>query len=205
MYCLRTVAIIVLLTISGNAVGQSTDEPTSRLNAYQCGDLPKSLQVTVQVLDDTDRFLKFKSHFEKELRATGVKIGAKAPVVVTLDVKTFREFQGNDGGALIELRAGQENTDIGKDGTVRFRSNIWSNRSSSVLGGPKQSSRTRSLAQVRVTANVSRQADGNCLWQGEVLHNLGNMNEDKATEQIITILSENLGKTIRNKALAIFP
>lgn len=202
---LTNFAVIVLLTINGGALGQSADPPTSRLNAYECGTLPKPLRLSVQLLDNADRFLKFRDFFEKELRAAGAAITANAPIVITLDVRTVREFQRSSPGPLLELRAGQENTDIGKEGTVFFRGNVWSNTSSSVLGGPKRQSGQLSLNQLQVTANVNRRTDGRCLWKGEVFHNLSGENADNATLRILTLLAGNLGKTVRNRTMTIYP
>ncbi len=205
MHRLKSFAVIVMLTINCGALGQSADVPTSRLNAYECETLPKPMRMSVRVLDNAERFLKFKGHFEKELREGGAEIAAGAPVVLTLDIRTVREFQGKSPGALFELRAGQENTDIGRDGTIFFRGNVWSNRSNSLLGGPKRQFGQTSLNQLQVTANLNRRTDGRCLWQGEVLHNLNGENADNATLRIITILAGNLGKTVRNRALNIYP
>ncbi len=205
MHRLPVVAIILALTIHGEALGQSADPPTSRLNTYECESLPRPLRLSVQLLDDADRFLKFKDHFENELRAAGAEITTNAPAVLTLDVRTVREYQGESAGPLFELRAGQENTNIGQDGTVFFRGNVWSNRSNSVLGGPKRQSGQRSLNQLQVTVNINRNTDGRCLWQGEVLHNLDGENADIITLRTLTILAGNLGKTVRNRALTIYP
>lgn len=199
------VVLILALTINGGAVGQSPDGPTSRLNTYECEALPRPLRLSVQLLDNADRFLKFKDHFEKELRAAGAEITTNAPAILTFDVRTIREFQGESAGPLFQLRAGQENTNIGQDGTVFFRGNVWSNRSNSVLGGPKRQTGQNSLNQLQVTVNINRGTDGRCLWQGEVLHNLDGENADIITLRTLTILAGNLGKTVRNKALTIYP
>ena len=175
------------------------------MNAYECGSFPKPLSLSVQVLDNAERLLKFKGQFEKELRAAGAKIAANAPAIVTLDVRTVREFQGNRAGPLIELRAGQENSNIGQDGTVFFRGNVWSSKNSSVLGGPKRVYGQNSLNRLQVTANINRRNDGRCLWQGEILHNFDGDNADRVTLRIMNILATSLGTTVRNKALNIYP
>ena len=205
MHRLKFFAVIVALTLNGTAQGQSAGESTSRLNAYECGNLPDPLRISVQVLDNADRFLKYKDHFEKELRSAGAEIAANAPVVVTLDVRTVRESQRNSTGPLFELRAGQENDNIGQDGKVFFRGSVWSNRSDSVLGGPKRQSRQLSLNRLEVTANINRRTDGRCLWQGEVRHDLSGEESDAATLLILDVLARNMGKTIRNRALTIDP
>ena len=202
---LKFLVIILALTINGEALGQSADVPTSRINAYECGSLPKPPSLSVQVLDNAERFLKFKSLFEKELRAAGATIATDAPAIVTLDVQTVREFQENRAGPIAELRAGQENTNIGQDGTVFFRGNVWSSKNSSVLGGPKRLTGKNALNQLQVTANINRRNDGRCLWQGEVLHNLDGNNADRVTVRILQILATSLGTTIRNKTLNIYP
>jgi hypothetical protein len=205
MLRLKYAVVIFALTINGGALAQSADAPNSRLNAYECEALPKPLQVYVQVLDDADRFLKFKDHFEKALRSVGAEIAPKAPIVVTLDVRTVREFQAQSKDTFLQLRAGQENVDIGREGKVFFRGNVWSSKDSSVLGGPKRRVESHLLNQLQVTANVNRRANGHCVWQGEVRHDLSGEDDDNATFRVITILANNLGKTVRNKALVVFP
>ncbi len=202
MHRLKSVAVIAVLTINGGALGQSADVPTSRLNTYECDTLPQPLRMSVQVLENTERFLKFKGQFEKELRAGGAEIAADARVVLTLDVRTIREFQ-EISNTPFDLRIGKKNTNFGKPDTLR--GNIWSNRRNSLLGGPKRQSGQHALNQLQVTANLDRRSDGRCLWQGEVLHNLNGEKADNATLRIITILVGNLGKTVRNKALNIYP
>ena len=203
MHYVKSFAVIAVLTINGGALGQSADPPTSRLNAYECETLPKPLRLSVQVLDNAERFLKFKGQFEKELRAGGAEIATDARVVLTLDVRTIREFRDKSASTLFDLRIGKKNTNFGNVDSLR--GNIWSNRRSSLLGGPKRQSGQPALNQLQVTANLDRRSDGRCLWQGEVLHNLNGENADNATLQIITILAGNLGKTVRNKALNIYP
>jgi hypothetical protein len=206
MHRLKSFAVIVVLTVNGGALGQSADAPTSRLNAYECETLPKPLRLTVQVLDNAERFLKIKDQFEKALRTGGTAIAADAPAVLTLDIRTVREFREKSAGPLLELRAGQEKTeDIGREGTVFFRGSVWSNRGDSVLGGPKRRSGQLSLNQLQVTASLNRRNDGRCLWQGEILHNLAGDNADNITLQIMTILADTVGKTVRNKGLNIYP
>ena len=166
----KSIIAATILITSGMAFAQSADAPNSRLNAYECGTLPQPLSLSVQVLDNADRFLKFKAHFEKQLRARGATVADNAPVQVTLDVRTVREFGGSSASGLIQLRIGQENEELGRDGTVYFRGNVWSNRSTSVLGGPKQRSSGSTLNQLQVSASINRRDNGRCVWQGELLH-----------------------------------
>ncbi len=203
MHRLKSVAVIAVLTINGGALGQSADVPTSRLNTYECDTLPQPLRMSVQVLENTERFLKFKGKFEKELRAGGAEIATDARVVLTLDVRTVREFQEKSASTLFDLHIGKKTSNFGKVDTLR--GNIWSNRRNSLLGGPKRQSGQHALNQLQVIATLNRRTDGRCLWQGEVLHNLNGENADNATLRIITILAGNLGKTVRNKALNIYP
>ena len=106
---------------------------------------------------------------------------------------------------MIELCAGQENTNIGGEGTVFFRGNIWSSTSDSVLGGRKRDRRHLSLNRLQVTATVNSRKNGRCLWQGEVIHDLQGEDADPATARILPILAQSVGKAVRNQAIDIDP
>ena len=202
MYRFTVLAIFLMVAAPSSGFAQAAgDTGDSRMNAFACGSLPSPLKVDVQVLDNANRFVKFRQHFIAALRAGGGDAVRGAPAILTLDVRTEREFQKRAGGELLELRAGQENANIGDEGTVFFRGNIWSNSSDSVLGGRKRDLGRLSLNQLQVTATVNSRKDGHCLWQGEVRHNLHGEDADDATLRILPILVQSIGKTVRNKAI----
>jgi hypothetical protein len=176
-----------------------SDPVTSRMNAFACGTLPSPLRVDVQMLDNAERYVRFRKQFVEALRARGGAAVEGAETILTLDVRTEREFQRRSGGELLELRAGQENKDIGAEGDVFFRGNIWSSTSDSVLGGRKRDLGRLSLNQLQVTATVNDRANGRCLWQGEILHNLQGEDPDAAAARILPILAGAIGKTVRNQ------
>lgn len=178
-----------------------SDSGGSRINAFACGTLPSPLKVDVQILDNAASFVRYRKLFVDALRKAGGDAVDGAETILTLDVRTEREFQRRSGGELLELRAGQENTEIGAEGDVFFRGNIWSNSSDSVLGGRKRDLGRLSLNQLQVTASVNNRKDGRCLWKGEVLHNLQGENADAAAQRIMPILAEAVGKTMRNQPI----
>lgn len=204
MHRIAVLAIFLMLGAPPPVLAQAAGDPVaSRMNAFACGALPSPLRVDVQVLDNAARFVRFRKRFIEALRATGGDAVKGVDAILTLDVRTEREFQRREGGELLELRAGQENTNIGDEGTVFFRGNIWSNSSDSVLGGRKRDLGRLSLNQLQVTATVNDRKNGRCLWQGEVLHNLDGEDPDAATVRILPILAQSIGKTARNQAIDI--
>ncbi|MBT5048995.1 MAG: hypothetical protein HOM58_10880 [Rhodospirillaceae bacterium] len=202
MYRIAALAIFLTFSIPLAVLGQkANDTISSRMNAFACGTLPSPLTVDVQVLDNAKRFVQFRTRFIEALRASGSDAVRGAAAILTLDMRTEREFQRREGGELLELRAGQENTNIGAEGDVFFRGNIWSNSADSVLGGRKRDLGRLSLNQLRVTATVNDRKNGRCLWQGEVIHNLNGEHPDAATVRILPILAQSIGKTARNQAI----
>ncbi len=200
MYRIAVFAFLLTLGAALPVVAQEAGEPVaSRMNAFACGTLPSPLKVDVQVLDNAASYLRFQERFVEALRAAGGDSVDGAAIILTLDVQTEREFQRREGGELMELRAGQENTDIGQEGDVFFRGNIWSSTSDSVLGGRKRDLGRLALNQLRVSATANRRDDGRCLWQGEVLHHLNGEDADVAAIRIMPILAEAMGKTVRNR------
>ena len=197
--------LLVLCAPSFVAAPAAGGAATRRLPAITCGVLPSPVKVDVQVLDNDERHLKFRDRFIAALRANGGDAVNGADAILTLEVRTEREFQRRAGGELIELRAGQENTNIGGEGTVFFRGNIWSSTSDSVLGGRKRDRRHLSLNRLQVTATVNSRKTGRCLWQGEVINDLEREDADPATARILPILAQSVGKAVRNQAIDIDP
>lgn len=200
MYRTAVLSLILIIAAPIPVMAQAAGNPgESRINAFACGALPAPLRVDVQVLDNAARYLTFRKRFIEALRAMGGSAVDGAADILTLDVRTEREFQRRAGGELLELRAGQENKNIGDEGDVFFRGNIWSNSSDSVLGGRKRDLGRLSLNQLQVTATINSRKDGRCLWQGEVIHNLDGEDPDAATHRILPVLARAIGKTMRNQ------
>jgi hypothetical protein len=181
------------------------DEPVrTRLNTLACEDLPVPLKLDVEIMDNAERFLRFKDRFVGKLRAGGAEVVRGAPLTLMLDVQILREFDQAEGGELLEFRAGQESgEDIGREGNIFLRGNVWSNRSDSVLGGRKRDPGTLALNRLHVTATINSRVDGRCLWQGEVRHDLEDGDPDDAAEKIMPFLAAAVGKTVRNRPIDI--
>jgi len=184
--------------------GTTEDPPRTVLSALACGKLPVPLRVDVEIMDNAERFLRFKDRFVRRLEAGGARVVAGAPQTLMLDVQTLREFDQAEGGELLEFRAGQESGEnIGHEGNIFLRGNVWSNRSDSVLGGRKRDPGTLALNRVVVTATINSRVDGRCLWQGEVRHDLEDEDADEATGKIMPHLAAAVGKTVRNRRIEL--
>jgi len=109
---------LVALALIGIQPGQAqqSDDPSadSRLNAFACEMLPTPLRVDVQILDNAERHVRFRDTFVARLRKAGVEVASNAPLILTLEVRKVVEFERREGGEFFELRAGQENENIGR-------------------------------------------------------------------------------------------
>lgn len=197
------VAVLLLGAHPGQAQQAESAATDGRLNAFACEALPSPLRVSVEVMDNTEQYLRLRDSFVARLRSAGVEIADGAPLILLLDVRKLVEFEQQPGGELFELRAGQEDEDIGREGELFMRGNVWSNRSDSVLGGRKRDPGQLATDQIEVSASINRRSDGRCLWRGEVRHNLDGDDTADAAERIVPILAGALGQTVRDRPLAI--
>jgi hypothetical protein len=188
--------IVVALLAAPAAMAQSENVDTGRLDAYACEELPSPLKLDVQIFDNAPRYLRLKEKFTARLNKRGIVMTADAPLVLTLDVRTEREFQPTEERGIGELR-------VGSGGGVSLRGKIWSNTNDSVLGGRKKSSQRRAVDQLRVTANLNRRDDGRCVWRGEILHALGGGDPDQAAFRFMPPLADAIGQSIRNKSVVM--
>ena len=194
---------LVLIGIQPGRAQEAADNVAPRLTAFACGVLPQPLRVDVQVMDNSEQQLRYRDTFVARLHKSGVEVASGAPLLLTLDVRKVVEFDRGEGGDLFELRAGPENEDIGREGDLFMRGNVWSNHGNSVLGGRKRGPGQLSTDQLQVTASVNRRDNGRCLWQGEVRYNLKGDDADEAAQRIMPILAGALGKTVRDKPVRI--
>lgn len=188
--------IAVALLAAPAAVAQSDNGDAGRLNTYACEKLPSPLKLDVQIFDNAPRYLRLKENFTARLNKRGIVMAADAPLVLTLDVGTEREFQPTDKRGIGELR-------VGSGGGVSLRGKIWSNTDDSVLGGRKKSSQRRAVDRLRVTASLNRRDDGRCVWQGEILYALGGGDPDQAAFRFMPPLADAIGQSIRNKLVVM--
>lgn len=203
--------LVVLFILVGLQPGHAqqnrpaADGGGARLNAFACEALPRPLRLDVQVMDNDERYLRYRDRFIARLKRDGIEVAENAALLLTLDVRKVVEFERREGGELFELRAGQENEDIGREGDLFMRGNVWSNRSDSVLGGRKRDPGQLSVDQLRATASVNRRDDGRCLWRGELRYNLDGKDPDEVARRLMPILAGALGKTVRNRPVSIAP
>jgi hypothetical protein len=199
------IAVAFILLGSHPGAAQETDRETAdgRLNAFACETLPSPLRLSVEVMDNTEQFLRLRDSFVERLKGAGVQVADGTPLVLMLDVRKLVEFEQQSGGQLFELRAGQEDEDIGRDGELFMRGNVWSNRSDSVLGGRKRDPGQLATDQVEVSASINSRSDGRCLWRGEVRHELNGDDTLDAAQRIVPFLAGALGQTVRDRPLEI--
>ena len=99
--------IFIALLAAPPAIAQSENGNPGRLDAYACEKLPSPLKIDVQILDDAPRYLRFRDKFAARMNENGIEVVAGAPLVLTLDVRTVREFQQSDKRHIGELHIGK--------------------------------------------------------------------------------------------------
>lgn len=189
--------VVVALVSAPPSIAQSEKGKTGRLDAYACEELPAPLRIDVQMLDDTPRYLRIREKFILQMRQNGTEVVAGAPLVLTIDVTTMREFSQSDKNHIGEVR-------VDTGGSISLRGKIWSNTEGSVLGGRKKSSDRLAVDQLKVTANLNWRDDGRCVWQGEFLHDLQGGDPDRAAVQFAPSLVDAIGRSIRDRTVTVF-
>jgi len=117
----RVIGFLLFILFTGtSAMAQSEQDDSGRFDAYTCEKLPSPLKIDVQVLDYTQRNLRLRDKFTARLNDDRIETATEAPFVLTHDIKTLREFAGQDSPALSKLH-------IGKGSGVSLRGKLWSN------------------------------------------------------------------------------
>jgi hypothetical protein len=191
---LRIALIFIAILASFPAAAQSETEEAGLLHAYACEKLVSPSKIDIQLLDDTPRNVQLKNKLKELLVEGGNEATAKAPLVLTLDIKTVRELPGQKKQRLTRLRFG---------GGVSVRGKIWSNSKDSLLGGRKKSSRPSAVDMLEMTVNINRRNDGRCIWQGQILYDLRGRDPERVAAQLIPILARAMGKTIKGKSIIL--
>ncbi len=204
------VALIVCvslgLAVSYGAVAQEAEGAQGLVESRLCGNIPANQPVEVLVLDNSDANLRIRESFAAALRRKGVVVGNGAPLTLTLDILPVREYQqGGGGGDLFELRVGQADREAGEQGDIDFRSNVWSSSRNSLVGGRTRGPSALSVNRVRVTALLNRRVGGECLWQGEAEHELGDREVEEVVGRLIAPLADTFGKAVAAHPLTLPP
>lgn len=174
---------------SGHAPAQ-TAQPASdgTLSAFACASLPANPRVAIEAQDDSAAFKRLKQAFVAELKARRVRIAATATLTASLYVESRRE-----SSARHTERTTHPVRPLSSPSRRAFV-DLWSNKRDSVIGGKRP--RSLSIDEIQVSILIHDRSNGQCVWQGEAVHAIGERDEIDIAEQLIEALAGHIGRSV---------
>ncbi len=174
-----------------------TDPPDAAgtMSALACTAMPAALRVAVEAQEDSAGFRRLKQVFIAGLRQRKAVIDAAARLRASLYVEAMREgtlpWAGREPHPVRNVNPASRSAFV----------DLWSNKRSSVFGGPRR--RTLSVDRIQVSILIHDSANGRCVWQGEAVHATGGREEIDIAEQLIAALSRHIGATVRARPVRL--
>jgi hypothetical protein len=199
------IVIALFATIPARAQGPAGSEDSAQgyLNAFACGTLPQPVRIHVEVMDNTDENLKLKDLLERRLRSNGVVLSEAATLVLSLEAAVSRQATRLKPGDMVDVRIGRDEPNLGQEGYARVHMNIWSTTRDSLLTGRRSTVEEEGFDLVRLRASLNSREDGRCLWQGEIVHELGGEAPYRFAPKLIPLLADSLGKAVSRKPVHV--
>lgn len=195
--------LVFLFALAPGAPALSADPPEGYLTAFVCEALAPPVQVTSQILDNTDENVRLHGLLIKRLARKGITAGPRAALTMSFDVQRVREAALRKPGDLIDVRVGEDEEVIGREGFAKIHMNIWSNAQDSVLGGRRDTVERRLVDRLRISLTINANTDGRCLWRGEVVQNLDGRDARRAADLMIPILADSVGTSVSQRPIDI--
>ena len=191
------VALALAVGLCWSAARAQTDPPESAgtLAAFACAPLPAAPRLAVEAQEDSPAFRHLKEVFVAGLRRQQATIGETARLRASLYVEAERE-----NNASLPARPAHPVREI-TPATRRAFFEIWSNRRDSILGGRRP--RSLSVDEVRVSILVHDSTNGQCIWQGEAIHPIGDRDEMDVAERLVTALIRHLGQSVKATSVTL--
>jgi len=181
--------------VGGTALAQSerASVETGVLNAVAYQPLPTGTAIAVRPLDNSDINLALQKMFENALRDKGYTVTKDATLVFSFD--TGGEIGAwSDAGrrSIIELQARG-----GRDGTEDAHAivNIFNSTRGGLLNEGRGGTSITTPSQVRVDATVEDRSNGQRLWHGWTIANLGYGDREALTRAMVPALADSLGRS----------
>jgi len=191
MYAARTMTRLRSILFAAGAFLALGSAPASSadavLNAFSYFPLPGSGEMEIEVLDDTVFNLRVAEDFERSL--AGRFDIAEGQGRLVLSFETVEQFTPVANSVVGEFSFDNA---LG----MSLRLNLWSTTGDSVL---KRRPGERSAGQFVIIAVLYDRKDEHRLWEAEATAPAGIRNRDDAVRNLVRIVAESVGETVRRQ------
>jgi hypothetical protein len=194
----RLILAAIVVAVAVPAAGQAPSGATGRVTAFACAPLPSPLRIVLEVSDGSPYADRLKRVLVRALAARDAIVTPGAPLRLSLYVGAVREPEIRKGRDLGRFSRGNSS-----DQRTQFRINLWSNQRDSVIGGRRDKVLASAVDELHVEITLDDRSDGQCVWQGEVVHRLEGGDELAAAERIIPLLIDRLGRSARAELIEL--
>ena len=173
-----------------------------QMNAVSFQPLPQGSAFFVRPLDNSDHNLVLQKDFEHVLRQKGYTVSKEATLILTFETRdTAGSWSGGGPNRLVELSNNPDQTGIE---APRVRLNLFNSARGGLLNPDRRElTRTVTPSSFRIDVTIDDKSNGKRLWQGWSSADIGPGDNRKMTRNMIPILVNSLGQTVRQKSFPL--
>ncbi len=173
-----------------------------QINAVSFQPLPQGSSLFVRPLDNSDHNLILQKDFERVLRQKGYNISRDAALILTFETRdTAGSWSGGGPNRLVELSNNPDQTGIE---APQVRLNLFNSARGGLLNPDRREwTRTVTPSSFRIDVTIDDKSNGKRLWQGWSSADIGPGDNRKMTRNMIPILVNILGQTVRQKSFPL--
>lgn len=196
-------AILALLLAA--AVPGTPHAAEGQLNAISSKPLPGGRVVAVRALDDSDEALGLAAQFERELKARGYRVDAKAGLVLTFEIlDELGAYTFTDKRYFLDVQ-GTKGTSSGTEGS-EARFNVFDSKTGGILNEGHGGTKIVTPTKYRLKVTIDGPAEAGRIeryWQGWATGKLGTATSESLIGAMVVPLVDNLGKAVKNETFTI--
>ena len=173
-----------------------------QINAVSFQPLPQGSSLFVRPLDNSDHNLVLQKDFERILRQKGYSVSRDAALILTFETRDTAGFWSGGGpNQLVELSNNPDQTGIE---APKVRLNLFNSARGGLLNpNRRELTRTVTPSSFRIDVTIDDKSNGKRLWQGWSSADIGPGDNRKMTRNMIPILVNSLGRTVRQKSFPL--
>ena len=173
-----------------------------QINAVSFQPLPQGSSLFVRPLDNSDHNLVLQKDFERVLRQKGYTVSKDAALILTFETRdTAGSWSGGGPNRLVELSNNPDQTGIE---APQVRLNLFNSARGGLLNPDRRElTRTVTPSSFRIDVTIDDKSNGKRLWQGWSSADIGPGDNRKMTRNMIPILVNSLGQTVRQKSFPL--
>jgi len=200
---LGTAFLVFALALAPALSAHAAEAPEGYLTAFVCESMPKQISVSSVIEDNTEENVRLYALLVDRLAKNQVTVKPSAGLTMSFEVTRVHEAAKRKPGDLVDVRVGEGEKDVGREGFAKVHMNIWSNAKDSVIGGRRESLESQPVDQLRIAVAINSKANGRCLWRGEVVQNLDGRDASRVADKLIPILADAVGTSVSQKPIVI--